>query len=192
MASQARPSFRKLAYRGDPLAAPPPTELAAIFRRHKGEPDALITALEEMQRHYGFLAAEHLRYLARELGFPLARIYGIATFYNFFRLTPPGAHVIRVCRGTACHVNQSQVILEQLAGRLAVDVGETSADGRFTLLTVACVGACSLAPVIVLDEATYGRMTPEEAWRLCATLDSATPAGVTPDVLPANRPEEAV
>lgn len=187
MASPSRPSFRKSIYRGDPLIVPPPPELAAVFARHKGEPDALITALEEMQRHYGFLAADHLRYLARELGFPLARIYGIATFYNFFRLAPPGAHVIRVCRGTACHVNQSQLILEHLADRLGVDVGETTADGRCTLLTVACVGACSLAPVVVIDDATLGRMTPEDAWNKFVTLE-----GATPDVPPAARQEETL
>lgn len=186
MASQPRKAFRRPAYRGDPLAAPPPAELVAIIQRHKGEPDALITALEEVQRHYGYLGADHLRYLARDLGFPLARIYGIATFYNFFRLTPPGKHVIRVCRGTACHVNQSETILESIAEHLAVDVGETTADGQVTLLTVACVGACSLAPVVVLDDTTYGRMTSEEAQ---SVLDSLN--GAAPDAALNRQPEEA-
>ena len=170
MASQPQGSFRKAAYRGDPLSAPPPTELAAILNRHRGEPDALITALEEIQSRYGYLAADHLRYLSRELGFPLARIYGIATFYNFFRLTPPGENVVRVCRGTACHVNQSHAILDHLGDRLAVGVGETTADGRFTLQTVACVGACSLAPVMVVGDATHGRMTPEQARDVLAAI----------------------
>lgn len=170
MSSPSHTTYRKAVYRGDPLAAPPPAELSAILDRHRGEPDALITALEEMQRHYGYLNADHLRYLARTLGFPLARIYGIATFYNFFRLEPPGEHVVRVCRGTACHVNQSQAILEHLGERLAVEVGETTADGCFTLQTVACVGACSLAPVMVVGDATYGRMTPEDAWDVLAEL----------------------
>ena len=164
MPSKHRGSFRKNVYRGDPLSEPPPAELTAILSRHRGEPDALITALEEIQRHYGYLAENHLRYLARDLGFPLARIFGIATFYNFFRLSPPGEHLVRVCRGTACHVNQSQAILTHLSEQLGVDVGETTADGRFTLQTVACVGACSLAPVVVVDDETHGRMTPEEAW----------------------------
>jgi NADH:ubiquinone oxidoreductase subunit E len=172
MASPSQASYPKIVYRGDTLSAPPPTELAAILSRHQGEPDALITALEEIQRHYGYLAVDHLRYLARGLGFPLARIYGIATFYNFFRLTPPGEHVIRVCRGTACHVNHSQAILDSLSDRLDVEVGETTADGRFTLQTVACVGACSLAPVVVVDDATHGRMTPENAWDVLTAVDS--------------------
>ncbi len=172
-------SFKKVVYRGDPLSEPPPVELAAILDRHRGEPDALITALEEIQRHYGYLAEVHLRYLARELDFPLARIFGIATFYNFFRLTPPGEHLVRVCRGTACHVNQSQTILDYLSEQLDVAVGQTSADGRFTLQTVACVGACSLAPVVAVDDATYGRMTPAAAW--ATLLAVVQPAAVPVD-----------
>lgn len=175
MASQPQTTQRRPAYRGDPLAAPPPAELSTILDRHRGAPDALITAMEEMQRHYGYLAADHLRYLARELRFPLARVYGIATFYNFFRLTPPGKHVIRVCRGTACHVNQSQAILDHLGERLDVEMGATTADGRFTLLTVACVGACSLAPVVVVDEVSHGRMTPEATWEILAAIHDAAP-----------------
>jgi len=177
MPPQHQGSFPKVVYRGDPLCEPPPAELAAILDRHKSEPDALITALEEIQRHYGYLAENHLRYLARDLGFPLARIFGIATFYNFFRLTPPGEHLVRVCRGTACHVNHSQAILTYLSERLAVDVGETTADGRITLQTVACVGACSLAPVVVVDDATHGRMTPEDAWAILMAA-SGQPAEV--------------
>lgn len=172
-------SLRKPVYRGDPLGEPPPVDLAAILSRHQGKPDALITALEEMQRHYGYLAETHLRYLARDLGFPLARIFGIATFYNYFRLAPPGEHVIHVCRGTACHVNHSQTLLAHLGERLGVDVGETTDDRRFTLQTVACVGACSLAPVLVVDDTTHGRMTPSGAWEIIAAL-----AGVAPDEHP--------
>jgi NADH:ubiquinone oxidoreductase subunit E len=80
MASNRNDPLRKFVYRGDPLAEPPPPELATIFSRHQGEPDALITALEEIQRHYGYLSQNHLQYLSRELGFPLARVYGVVTF----------------------------------------------------------------------------------------------------------------
>lgn len=171
MASDRNDPLRKYVYKGDPLIEPPPPDLATIFERHRGEPDALITALEEIQRQYGYLSQNHLQYLSRELGFPLARIYGVVTFYNLFRLNPPGKHQIRVCRGTACHVNQSAQILAHLEKQLGVGVGETSADGEFTLQTLACVGACSLAPVVVIDEETLGRMTPEDAWRALAALD---------------------
>jgi NADH-quinone oxidoreductase subunit E len=156
-----RPKLRKYAYKGDPLAEPPPEELASILEAHVGEPDALITVLEEVQRRFGFLAEQQLRYVARELGFPLARVFGVATFYNLFRFDPPGKHQVRVCRGTACHVNGSALILYYLEDELGIGVDETTADGLFTLQTVACVGACSLAAVVVIGDETHGRMTPD-------------------------------
>jgi NADH-quinone oxidoreductase subunit E len=172
MASPNTPTPRKYVYQGDPLAEPPPAELAAILARHRGARDALITALEEIQRHYGFLAQPQLRYVARELGFPLARVYGVATFYNLFLFEPPGRYQVRVCRGTACHVNRSDEILNHLQTQLGIDVDETTPDGRYTLQTVACMGACSLAPVVVVDDETHGRMTPAKAWQALTALDA--------------------
>ena len=163
-------------YRGDPLTEPPPPELAAILAPHRGEPDALITALEEIQRHYGYLGQNHLQYVARELGFPLARVFGVATFYNLFRFEPPGKYQVRVCRGTACHVNRSDEILHALSEHLGVGVDETTADNRFTLQTVACMGACSLAPVVVVDDDTFGRMTPAEALQALGAIELAATA----------------
>ena len=127
MTSATKNPLRKNAYRGDPLAEPPPPELAAILDHHRGQPDALITALEEIQRHYGYLGKLQLQYVARELAFPLARVYGVATFYNLFRFDPPGKHQVRVCRGTACHVNRSDEILRYLSEHLGIDVDETTA-----------------------------------------------------------------
>lgn len=167
-------SLRKHVYRGDPILEPPPAELAVILQRHRGERDGLITALEEVQRHYGYLGQDHLRYAARILGFPLARVFGVATFYNLFLFDPPGQYQVRVCRGTACHVNYSAAILAHLHDQLGIDVDETTADGRFTLQTVACMGACSLAPVVVVNETTYGRMTPAMAWEKLLALDGDT------------------
>jgi NADH:ubiquinone oxidoreductase subunit E len=163
---------RKHIYRGDPIAEAPPAELATILERHLGAQDALMTVLEEIQRHYGYLGQDQLRYVARTLQFPLARVYGVATFYNLFRFDPPGKYQVRVCRGTACHVNHSAAILRYLCDQLGIDVGETTADGRFTLQTVACMGACSLAPVLVVDDATYGRMTSTSAWEALLALDA--------------------
>ena len=168
--SQKNATLRKYLYRGDVLAEPPPAELAAILDSHRDEPDALITALEEVQRHYGYLGRNHLQYVARELSFPLARVYGVVTFYNLFRFEPPGKYQVRVCRGTACHVNHSDQILDHLKERLGVDVDETSQDGRFTMQTVACIGACSLAPVVVVSGVAHGRMTPESAWQALVAL----------------------
>lgn len=157
-------TLKRPVYQGDPLAASPPADLQAILDRYRNQPDALITILEEIQSHYGYLPRQMLQYAARELGFPLSRLYGIATFYNLFRLQPPGRHRVRVCRGTACHVNHSLEILQDLERRLGIHEDETTPDGQITLQTVACMGACSLAPVLVVNEHTYGRMTPEQAW----------------------------
>jgi NADH:ubiquinone oxidoreductase subunit E len=168
----------KYVYRGDPVSEPP-AELAALLAPHRGERDALISVLAELQRHYGYLSPGHLRILARELGFPLARVYGVATFYNLFRFDPPGRYQVRICRGTACHVKQSAAILDHLRAQLGIEVDQTTPDGCFTLQTVACMGACSLAPVVVVGDETRGRMTPETAWAILEELRaaSALPSG---------------
>jgi NADH-quinone oxidoreductase subunit E len=156
--------LRKNIYRGDSLAGEPPADLANILDQYRGQPDALITVLEEIQHHYGYLPEAHLRHTARELGFPLAQVFGVATFYNLFQFTAPGRYQVRVCEGTACHVKHSDGILTLLKERLGIDVGETTPDKVFTLQHVACVGACSLAPVMVVNDRTHARMTPEKAW----------------------------
>jgi NADH:ubiquinone oxidoreductase subunit E len=164
MELRTKAPLKKNIYRGDGLVDPPPPELAAILDRHRGHPDALITVLEEIQHHYGYLPKQQLEYTARELGFPLSRIYGVVTFYNLFQLTPPGRYQVRVCKGTACHVGHSDAISKHLQENLGIGEDETTPDKLFTLQSVACVGACSLAPVMVVNERTYARMTPEKAW----------------------------
>jgi len=157
-------ALKKHIYRGDTLIGPPPPELITILDSYRGQPDALITVLEEIQHHYGYLPQQQLEYTARELGFPLSRIYGVVTFYNLFQFSPPGRYQVRVCKGTACHVGHSDAILKHLKEKLGIEEDATTSDGLFTLQTVACVGACSLAPVQVVNERTYARMTPEKAW----------------------------
>jgi NADH:ubiquinone oxidoreductase subunit E len=164
MQLKTRNAFKKQVYRGAPLAEPPSPELTAILDRHRGHPDALITVLEEIQHHYGYLPRQQLEYTAHELGFPLSRIYGVVTFYNLFQLKPPGRYQVRVCKGTACHVGKSGAILEHIKEHLGIDEDETTPDKLFTLQTVACVGACSLAPVVVVNERTHAKMTPEKTW----------------------------
>ncbi len=163
MPVHAKKKHRQYLYQGDPLAAPPPPELTAILDRHRGQPDALITVLEEIQDRYGYLPQRQLQYAARELGFPLSRVYGVATFYNLFQFNAPGRYMVRVCRGTACHVNGSQHIINALKKDLGINEDESTADGLFSLQTVACMGACSLAPVLVVNDNTYGRMSSESA-----------------------------
>ncbi len=172
---QPKPHTKHL-YHGDALAAPPPADLQVILDRHRGQPDALITVLAEMQDHYGYLPRPLLRQAAHQLGFPFSRVYGVATFYNLFRFDPPGRYQVRVCRGTACHVNHSLAILEKLKAELGIPEDATTPDGLITLQTVACMGACSLAPVLVVNDHTHGRMTPEKAWETVAQLkDEPTP-----------------
>ena len=150
-------------YRPDPLAGPPPRALGAILDRYQDQGDALISVLEELQRLYGYLPEHELRYVARELGVPLAQVYGVATFYNLFQLNPPGRYCVRVCVGTACHVNRSAELLAQIAQQLGVAEDQTTADGLFTLQTVACMGACSLAPVTEIGGTIHGQMTAPKA-----------------------------
>jgi NADH-quinone oxidoreductase subunit E len=140
------------------------------LERYRGQPDALITVLEEIQEHYGYLPQQGLQYAAHELGFPLSRVYGVATFYNLFQFSPPGRYLVRICTGTACHVNRSAEILARVQAQLGIGVDETTPDGLLTLQTVACMGACSLAPVMVVNDRTYGRMTSEQAGATLAAL----------------------
>lgn len=122
----------------------------------------LITLLQEVQEVYGYLPENAMQDIADFLGMPLSGVYGVATFYNQFRLTPLGKNVIRVCRGTACHVKNSANILTALETELGIKAGETTRDKLFTLETVACIGACSIAPVININEDYYGRLEIKE------------------------------
>ncbi|RDV84334.1 NADH-quinone oxidoreductase subunit NuoE [Ammonifex thiophilus] len=140
--------------------------LEEVVRSYRGRPEKLIAALLALQRHYGYLPEPALRTLAQELGVPLSKVYGVATFYAQFRLKPRGRHTVCVCLGTACHVRGSEQIFHALKRELGVEPGDTTADGRFTLEVVSCVGACSMAPVVVVDEETHGRLDPEKALAL--------------------------
>ncbi len=156
-AQQAR--LRKTMYLGDPLAEPPPPDLLAVLDPLRGKDDALVTVLQRIQGLYGYLPARSVRYAARELGIPLARMFGVATFYNQFRFTPPGRIRLQVCCGTACHVRGAPAILQRLKDTLQIAADQTTPDGMFTLQTVFCVGGCSLAPVVVSNGEAHGRMT---------------------------------
>ncbi len=134
--------------------------LYPILKKHKGQEDALITILQEIQEVYSYLSEEALTHLSAEANIPLSRIYAVATFYAQFYLTPRGRNTIRVCRGTACHVRGSSRILDAVERELGITEGETTADLEYTLETVACIGACALAPTMVINKSTHGKMTP--------------------------------
>lgn len=133
-------------------------------------PDALIEVLHVVQERFGYLDADALRYVSSSLGVPLSRVYGVATFYSFFTLTPPGEHTCVVCIGTACHIDGSPAILDGVERSLHIRPGDTTEDGKVSLAAARCIGTCSLAPLVVLDGAVHGRATPDdvvaslEAW----------------------------
>ncbi len=135
-------------------------------------PEALIPLLQEVQREHGYLSEHALEKVALRLSLPASRVYGVATFYNQFRFVPLGRHVIEVCRGTACHVKQSLGLLQHLQRRLKVAENGNSRDNRFSLVTVACLGACSIAPVIKLNGEFYGHLTLEKLDTLLDELDT--------------------
>lgn len=123
---------------------------------------SVIPALQRAQDAYGYLPNSVLAKIAEELGVPWARVYGVATFYAQFRFQPRGRHMIRVCRGTACHVARATRIIDTVKDTLAIEDGETTDDLLFTLQTVACLGTCSLAPVMLIDDTYHGRLTPRK------------------------------
>jgi NADH-quinone oxidoreductase subunit E len=125
----------------------------------QNDPSVLIPILQDIQEIYGYLPEEEMKRVSGHARLPMSRIYGVATFYNQFRLQPLGKHVIRVCRGTACHVKGSLDLLQTLEHELGIKAGETTRDLLFTIETVACIGACSIAPVICIDNEFYGGLT---------------------------------
>jgi NADH-quinone oxidoreductase subunit E len=135
-----------------------------ILENNNNDPTKLIPILQQVQDEYRYLPEEVLNYVATSLGLPPARVYGVATFYAHFTLFPKGKYVIRLCDGTACHVKKSIPILEALRKRLGLSAAmPTTPDMLFTVETVSCLGACGLAPVMVVNEDVYGQISPERA-----------------------------
>ena len=138
----------------------------AILARHRGERGAVIPVLQDFQKTFGFVPRPALRMAARRLRRPVSELLGVATFYSQFRFEPVGRHIVRVCHGTACHVAGAERISWAMREELGIEEGETTADRLFTLEHVACLGCCSLAPVMMVDETTYGRLTPQTVRRV--------------------------
>jgi NADH-quinone oxidoreductase subunit E len=143
---------------------PPEVEfpLSEIRKHFEGRPDELILMLQYVQNAVGFLPQKSLQDIARFTRLPASTVFGVATFYEQFRLYPAGKHIMKMCRGTACHVKGADRILHDLETHFHLFPGQTSDDRLFTLETVACFGCCALAPVVVIDESVHGRMSPSK------------------------------
>jgi len=135
-------------------------QLSNILENHRGERNGLIPILLEVQKEFGYLPKEAMLAVARFLGMNPMDIWGVATFFNQFRLTPLGKNHVKVCMGTACHLAGGRLVLEALERELKIKVGETSADGHFSLERVACIGCCMLAPVTVIKDKIFPKMSP--------------------------------
>ena len=123
---------------------------------------ALISVLHKAQDIFGYLPAEVQKFVAEKLNVPIAKVYGVVTFYSFFTMVPKGEYPVSVCLGTACYVRGADKVLDEFKRQIGIEVGETSADGKFSIDALRCVGACGLAPVVLVGEKVYGRVTPEQ------------------------------
>ncbi len=139
------------------------SQLAPVLETYAKIPGSLITILQKAQDIYGYLSMDAIHYISEKTGLMPAHIYGVATFYTQFRLSPIGKNLIMLCKGTACHVNGADMIEEAISEELSIRDGETTEDGIFTLNNVACLGCCSLAPVMMIKnhdgDETYGNLT---------------------------------
>ena len=136
------------------------SQVEPLLKKYRGQDGALIPLLQEAQAIYGYLPEEVLKAISKALKIPLSRIYGVVTFYSQFYLTRRGRHTVRVCRGTACHVRGGKNILKATQQFLGIGENETTADFKFTFETVACLGACALSPVLLVDKNYYGKLSP--------------------------------
>jgi len=148
-------------------------KLGKILANYKGAREDLIPILQDTQQEFRYLPADAMREIARFLNITANTVYGVATFYAQFKLTPLGKKVIRVCRGTACHVRGSTKVLAEMEKRLGIKAGETTKDMEYTLETVACIGACALAPTMTIDGETHGKMTTRKVAEVLGDINKA-------------------
>jgi bidirectional [NiFe] hydrogenase diaphorase subunit len=139
--------------------------LEVAMKRHQHRQDALIEVLHDAQELFGYLELDLLHFVAHHLKLPPSRVYGVATFYHFFTLKPKGQHTCVVCTGTACYVKGADALLAAVGQAAHIAAGETTADGQLSLLTARCLGACGIAPAVVLDGTVVGHETPENLLR---------------------------
>lgn len=161
--------------------AKPPTDdkrwriIEATMRRSGFQAEALIETLHAIQSTFGYLEDDYLAYVSQALPVSPSKVYGVATFYHFFQLKPQGDHVCSVCTGTACYIKGAKALLNEMEATYGVTDGETSEDGRLSVLSVRCIGACGLAPAIILDGEVVGNLTMEEfREKMAATIPPVT------------------
>jgi len=145
-------------------------DISPVVEKYRGRQDGLISALQETQDIYGYLPETALCHLSRELNVAMSKVYSVATFYAQFYLHRRGRNIVRVCRGTACHVRGGKAVLSSIENRLGIKDSQTTGDYKFTLETVACLGACAMGPVIMVGEKYYGKMTPAKIEALLDTF----------------------
>ena len=146
--------------------------LAPVLEEYAKIPGSLITILQHAQEIYGYLPVDVIYAVAERVGVSPAKVMGVATFYTQFRLQPVGKNLIMLCKGTACHVNGADSIAKALQDELGIEDGGTTADGLFSLKEVACLGCCSLSPVMMINETAYGSLTPEKAREIVRKIKS--------------------
>ena len=149
------------------------TLIDGVLGKYADVPGSLITVLQKTQDIYGYLPKEAIEKISDRMNIPESEIMGVGTFYTQFRFQPVGKYLIMLCQGTACHVNSSQLILETIKDELHINDGETTEDGLFSLKCVACLGCCSLSPVMMINDNTYGSLTPDKPKQILKELREA-------------------
>lgn len=147
--------------------------LDGVLKEYAQVKGSLITILQNTQDIYGYLPREAIELISEKTGIATSEIMGVGTFYTQFRFEPVGKYLIMLCQGTACHVNSSELILQTIKDELGIDDGQTTEDGLFSLKCVACLGCCSLSPVMMINEDTYGSLTPDKTKRILKELREA-------------------
>ncbi len=147
-------------------------QVASVIEKYDANPEALVEILRDLNEDAGYLNRDQLTIIAETLGLPLSKVYSVASFYSMISLEPLGEHVIRLCEDAPCHVAGGQEIWDTLEQELGIPFGETSLDGKWSLLTTSCLGACSVGPVMMVDDEIYGNLTPDKVRAIINQLDS--------------------
>lgn len=168
--------YREKIAENDPMMIPEKRAMIdRILEENEGRPGATMVVLNELQSQIGFITEPMQAYVAQKLHVPLSAIHGVVTFYSFFTTKPRGRHTIKFCMGTACYVGGAPQLIEKAKQSLGIDVGDTTADGGITLEICRCVGACSQAPVVVVDDEVHGRVRPNKFPQLLRKVSDQVP-----------------